>query len=244
MAIQVLIVDDVPHVRTMLRTTLRALDTFDVIGEATNGTEAVRQARLTRPDVVVLDLGLPDLAGHEVLAQLRSVSPAAKVVVFSGSDSHGRTSLADEVDGFVVKDTGVGVLIEVLTSLVAPHPHEAGVTLPNAVDSVSEARRFVTDLVTQWNLDALLDDAVLVVSELATNAVTHASSPCRLQVTLRPATLHIDVHDSGSGTPDPQIPEDGEEHGRGLMIVSALSTAWGLESIPGNGKRVWAELAR
>ena len=55
--------------------------------------------------------------------------------------------------------------------------------------------------------------------------------------------MRIDVIDTGAGTPEPQPASATEEHGRGLHLVAALTTAWGLEIIPGEGKLVWAELA-
>ena len=88
-----------------------------------------------------------------------------------------------------------------------------------------------------------MDSAVLVASELAANAVTHADSGFRIRISLAPTTLRIDVSDSGEGTPEPQRLSISEEHGRGLHLIDALTTAWGLDDAPGIGKVVWAELA-
>ena len=90
MAIRVLLVDDVVDVRRLLRTALRFRGGFEVIGEASDGGEAVQLADSLRPDVVVLDLGLPDIAGREVLSRIRERSPQSKVVVFSGGDTEDR----------------------------------------------------------------------------------------------------------------------------------------------------------
>jgi anti-sigma regulatory factor (Ser/Thr protein kinase) len=109
---------------------------------------------------------------------------------------------------------------------------------------VARARRFVEQMVREWELEQLLDDALMVSSELVTNAVTHAQSSCRIRLTLNPARLRIAVMDAGVGTPEPMPPSQTEEHGRGLYMVDAVTTAWGLEEVPGDGKLVWAELAR
>jgi anti-sigma regulatory factor (Ser/Thr protein kinase) len=106
------------------------------------------------------------------------------------------------------------------------------------------ARRFVAETMAGWNLTSVLDDALLVASELATNAVTHADSACRIRLSLSDASVRIDVIDTGSGTPEPQPQSFTAEHGRGLRLIDAVTTAWGLEVIPGEGKVVWAELPR
>ncbi|HSE07056.1 MAG TPA: response regulator [Nocardioidaceae bacterium] len=243
MAIRVLLVDDVVEVRRLVRTSLRFRGGFDVVAEASDGAEAIRLAEVLRPDIVVLDLGLPDIAGHEVLSQIRAASPGSKVVVFSGLDNVDGAWLVNEVEGFVLKDAELDYLVDLLVSVGQPPETVATLDLPQSLTSASEARHFVARKVTDWGLEALLDDALLVASELAANAITHADSACKIRLSVNAATLRIDVIDTGAGTPEPQPPSWTEEHGRGLHLVDALTTAWGLEIIP-DGKLVWAELPR
>lgn len=243
MAIRVLLVDDVMDVRRVVRASLRFRGGFDVVAEASDGAEAIRLAEDLRPDIVVLDLGLPDIAGHEVLSQIRAASPTSKVVVFSGLETADRAWIVNQVEGFVLKDAELDYLVDLLVSVGQPADTVATLDLPQALTSAAEARRFVAGKVTDWGLEDLLDDALLVASELAANAVTHADSPCRIRLSVNAATLRIDVIDTGSGTPEPQPASWTEEHGRGLHLVDALTTAWGLEIIP-EGKLVWAELPR
>ncbi|CAA9353216.1 MAG: hypothetical protein AVDCRST_MAG34-1900 [uncultured Nocardioidaceae bacterium] len=243
MAIRTLLVDDVVSVRRLVRTALRVRGGFEVVGEAGDGAEAVRLVGTLLPDVVVLDLGLPDLAGQEVLSGIRVHSPGSKVVIFSGSESE-RSTIGEQVHGFVLKDTKIDYLVDLLQSVGMRDARESAIELPRALTSAAEARSFVTKTVLDWELAALLDDAVLVASELATNAVTHADSACRIRLSLQPTALRIDVVDTGTGTPEPRPESFTEDHGRGLHLIDALATAWGLEQIPGDGKVVWAELAR
>jgi anti-sigma regulatory factor (Ser/Thr protein kinase) len=86
-----------------------------------------------------------------------------------------------------------------------------------------------------------VQSAALVVSELVTNAVTHADCPCKLRVAISANALRLEVTDTGGGTPDPFSAADDDEHGRGLVLVTAIATAWGVESAP-DGKTVWAEI--
>lgn len=244
MAIRVLLVDDVPDVRRVLRTALRFRGGFEVVAEASGGGEGVRLAEQLQPDIVILDLGLPDLAGREVLDRIRTGSPGSKVVVFSGAEDADRSWIERHVEGYVLKDTELEYLVDLLVSIGQRADTEAVLDLPQALISAAAARRFVQEKVQEWGLEPILDDALLVASELAANAVTHADSPCRIRLSLNQSALRIDVIDTGAGTPEPQPASFTEEHGRGLHLVSALTHAWGLEVVPGEGKLVWAELAR
>jgi CheY-like chemotaxis protein/anti-sigma regulatory factor (Ser/Thr protein kinase) len=239
--IRVLLVDDVPDVRRMVRVALRFRGGFEVVAEAADGFEAVRQAEEQQPDVVVLDLGLPDLAGRDVLTKIHAATPRSKVVVFSGGESD--TWVRDRVEGYVLKDVQIDYLVDLLQS-VARDGAEASLELACEAGDVRLARRFVAEKVREWGLESLLDDALLVTSELAANAITHAGSACRIKLSLSAAALRIDVIDSGAGTPEPQPPSATEEHGRGLHLVAAMTTAWGLDVMPGDRKVVWAEFAR
>lgn len=118
-------------------------------------------------------------------------------------------------------------------------------TFEPAPTSVSEARRFAREVLADWGLDDLLDDVVLLTSELVTNAVTHAGTPMTVAVVREADRLRIDVFDQH---PTRVLPVGANarpgagEHGRGLLITSALSTAWGVE-YRRDHKRVWAAFA-
>jgi anti-sigma regulatory factor (Ser/Thr protein kinase) len=114
------------------------------------------------------------------------------------------------------------------------------VYLPTA-ESVPAARHFVVDVLRAWDHDTLTTDAALIVSELATNALTHAASPFRVVVDRRRGDLRIGVEDAAV-TPLRRRPAAVDDvSGRGVDIVAALSERWGYSPVPG-GKVVWAEL--
>ncbi len=115
--------------------------------------------------------------------------------------------------------------------------------LPHDLSSVSRAREFVKETFAAWGIEEPLDDALLVVSELAANALTHAGSSYRVRLSTTDQALRIEVDDDGAGTPEPQPLTETEEHGRGLHLVGALAASWGMEAAEGGGKRIWAELA-
>jgi DNA-binding NarL/FixJ family response regulator len=242
MTISTLIVDDATDVRTMLRIALRSRGGFDVVGEADNGAVAVRLAGTLRPDVVVLDLGLPDLTSKDLLAQIRRQSPTSRIVIFSGNDAD-RAWFEERSAGYVVKGSDLDDLIGVLAEAGATQRHaEATLELPHDVLAPREARAVVRQLLRGWGYHELVDDAALVVSELVTNAVEHTDSSCAMLVNRSGRGVRIEVRDEGAGTPDPRPQSATAEHGRGLMIVSALARAWGVDSAPPT-KTVWVELA-
>ena len=243
MPIRALLVDDVDDVRRLVRTALRFHGGFEVVAEARDGAEAVQLSEKHHPDVVVLDLGLPDIAGREVLSRIRELSPDSKVVVYSGADSDDPL-VHDQVEGFVLKDEDLDYLIELLAAVGSRATRRTVLELPKALTSAALARRFVTETLSTWGLSQVTDVALVVASELAANAVTHADSAFRIQLSVTTSqTLRIDVVDFGRGTPEPQPPSITEEHGRGLHLIDALTAAWGIDDAPERGKVVWAELA-
>lgn len=107
--------------------------------------------------------------------------------------------------------------------------------------AVSSARGFVRDTLTAWNLRALVDDVMLVTSELATNAIAHGGSPFRTSLVRADGVVRVAVEDRSSAWPERHHARPGDQDGRGMAIVATLSHRSGCESIPG-GKVAWAEL--
>ncbi len=88
--IHILIVDDHPVVRDGLRSMLSTQPDFQVVGEAVNGVEAVQLAARLKPDVILLDLEMPDLDGVSALAQVRATDPQARVIIVTAYDTDER----------------------------------------------------------------------------------------------------------------------------------------------------------
>jgi len=76
-----LLVDDHPIVLDGIKSHLGAQPEFEVVGDAANGLDAVRKAKLTLPDVVLLDINMPAMNGLEAMGQLRKQVPNAKVII-------------------------------------------------------------------------------------------------------------------------------------------------------------------
>lgn len=82
MATRVLVVDDAVFMRTVLRKMLEE-EGYDVCGEAGNGIDAVKQAKELQPDIVTLDITMPEMDGVTALPQIMEVSPESKVIMCS-----------------------------------------------------------------------------------------------------------------------------------------------------------------
>ncbi|HVF20206.1 MAG TPA: response regulator transcription factor [Mycobacteriales bacterium] len=86
MPIRILLADDAHEMRNLVALSLRLNGSFEVVGEAANGREAVRMAGDLLPEVVLLDLSMPVMDGLEALPRILEASPKTVVVVFSGFD--------------------------------------------------------------------------------------------------------------------------------------------------------------
>jgi anti-sigma regulatory factor (Ser/Thr protein kinase) len=86
------------------------------------------------------------------------------------------------------------------------------------------------------------EDARLVVSELATNAVRHGAPPLQLRLMATVRGLTVGISDGSATLPSIRPPRSNRESGRGLLLVDALATTWKVETVPGDGKTVLAQL--
>jgi two-component system response regulator EvgA len=103
MARTILIVDDYAPFRETARSLLEA-EGFEVVGEAENGVAALRVAKELHPDVVLLDVQLPDFDGFEVADRLRRLDPAPDVILTSSRDDYSPLIPSSAARGFVRKD--------------------------------------------------------------------------------------------------------------------------------------------
>ena len=120
---------------------------------------------------------------------------------------------------------------------------EAGeLVLSGGLDDVPRSRGFVRRAMGS-HLDAVTDDAALVVTELVTNALLHGGPPVRLRLQELPKGVRVEVADRGAELPVAPRRSSVAMTGRGLGLVSALSRSWGVDHDEQGGKVVWAELA-
>jgi DNA-binding NarL/FixJ family response regulator len=117
---RVLLCDDVEDIRFMLRVSLRNDPCFEVVGEAANGLQAIEQAHALRPDLVLLDLGMPVMDGLEALPLIREAAPDCCVIVLSGFDAGQLSSQAvgRGAEAYIEKGTSVRDIVRRIKEVV------------------------------------------------------------------------------------------------------------------------------
>jgi len=134
-SIRVLIVDDYEPWLRFIRLTLLAYENLQVIGEASDGLEAIEKAQQLQPDLILLDIGLPKLNGIEAARSIREISPSSKILFVSENRA---SDLAEEAlrvggNGYVVKSG-------------------AARELPLAIAAVLEGKRFLSPILSGHTL--------------------------------------------------------------------------------------------
>ena len=133
MPVSILIVDDHPVVRKGLRALVESRRGWRVCAEAANGREAIARARAEKPDVAIVDIGMPGLGGIEATRQIRKVSPETEVLILS---AHGSEKLAREL-----LDAGArGYLLK----------EDADVNLLEAIDALRRRTAFYSPKIAAW----------------------------------------------------------------------------------------------
>ncbi len=109
---------------------------------------------------------------------------------------------------------------------------------PDAVESVTQARHFVAEVLEGRAADDTSEAAQLMVSELAGNSIRHARTGFSVGVEITSSSVRVDVSDTGPGQPSLQARDPLGPSGRGLRIVKDLSEQWGID-ISDDTKTVW-----
>jgi DNA-binding NarL/FixJ family response regulator len=140
--VSVLVVDDHRVFAQTLAAALGAAPELDVAGVAASGSEALDLAAMTKPDVALIDLGLPDVGGVELARRLRDDSPATRVVVLTASQDIAFFTAAMEagVSGYLTKQSD---FTEVIDAIIAAH--DGRVVVPASVMEQLLAARAPTE---------------------------------------------------------------------------------------------------
>jgi two-component system, NarL family, response regulator NreC len=143
-AIRVQLCDDHALVRAGLRRLLEGAPDVAVVGESADADEAIAQARMNQPDVLLLDLTLPGRSGIEAMPELAEVAPATRVLVLTMHDdpAYVRQAFAAGAAGYILKEAAEAELVTAIRTVAAGHPYlhpMLGARLANADRVTGEA---------------------------------------------------------------------------------------------------------
>lgn len=136
MPIRVLVADDHAVVRDGLRFILEAQGDITIVGDAASGRDAVRRAQELRPDVVLMDIAMPELNGIEATEQIQQISPNIQVIILSmhSSSEHIFRAFQAGARGYLLKES-------------------AGMEVASAVRAVYAGRRYLSETITETVLE-------------------------------------------------------------------------------------------
>jgi DNA-binding NarL/FixJ family response regulator len=206
-AVGVLIVDDYDLFRTGLATLLAAEPGVMVVGQASNGRAGVRLARELVPDVVLMDLRMPDISGHEATHEIIAERPGARVVVLTvlSDDEDVEAAVHAGACGYLAKDTPMDEVVSALRAAAAGaawlSPRAAEVVLgrvrrsepnqisqPDAIDELSPRELEVLHLIARGLENTEIADMLNISPRTAKNHVssilTKLSLPSRVQAAI------------------------------------------------------------
>lgn len=183
--VSVVIADDHEVVRVGLKTLLRRRKDLTVAGVARNGHEAVALARETFPDVVVMDVRMPDLGGIEACREIRSMSPNTKVLMLTSyaDDEAVLASILAGASGYLLKDTTGQDLAESILRVAAGasllDPAVTGFVLakfkagePATADRLNERERQILELIAEGKTNREIGEELFLAEGTVRNLVS------------------------------------------------------------------------
>ena len=117
---RVLVVDDYEPWHRFVTAALRSHPEFEIIGQASDGAEAVRQARDLQPDLILLDIGMPTINGIEAARRIRECTPQSKILVVSENRSSeiAQEALEAGAGGYVIKSDAASELLPAIKAVL------------------------------------------------------------------------------------------------------------------------------
>lgn len=167
MAISVVLADDHTVVRDGLRLLLEASGDIRVIGEAADGRSAVRRVKRLQPDIVLMDIAMPELNGIEATSRIRETCPRTRVIVLSMHDSkeYIHRALKAGASGYLLKDSAGKEVVKAVRQVITGHYYlsekvtrtaiekliaeSRGETMPSDLDRLSPREREVLQMVVE-----------------------------------------------------------------------------------------------
>ncbi|HET9649399.1 MAG TPA: response regulator transcription factor [Microlunatus sp.] len=214
MTVRILLVDDHPVVRAGLRAVLGTVDGMIIAGEASDGADALKEATILRPDVVLMDLQMRGMGGVEATGALRVRVPEAAVLVLTMYDDDDTvlTAMQAGARGYLVKGAAQADIVTAIRAVVAGQvvfgpgvankvldyfasgaaPGQASQPFPD----LTERERAILSLLAEGHRTAAIADRLSLSPKTVSNQLTNVFA--KLQVTNRSEAI-VKARDSGLG---------------------------------------------
>lgn len=186
--IRVLVADDHAIVREGTRRVIESESDIDVVGEASDGEEAVSQATRLQPDVAIIDIAMPKLNGIEATRQIKALLPATAVLILTAydNDQYIFSLLEAGAAGYLLKNVRGSELVEAIRSVHSGesvlHPAIARKVLQRFVPSIQEAKGGTPDRLSQRELEVL---------KLAAKGMSNKDIADKLYLSVRTVQAHL-----------------------------------------------------
>ncbi len=213
--IRLLIADDHPIFRSGLRVLLDLLPEIEVVGEATNGKEAVSKAAEYRPDVILMDIGMPGINGIEATRQILSTNPAISILVVTmyEDDDSVFAAMRAGARGYVLKgadqddlllainvvSSGGVIFSPAIANRVMTFFATLKRTTPQTFPELTEREREVLELIARGTNNPTIAEQLIISPKTVRNLVSSIFS--KLQVTSRAEAI-VRAREAGLGQAD------------------------------------------
>jgi DNA-binding NarL/FixJ family response regulator len=187
---RILLVDDHDLFRTGLRNLLEEEGGVQILGEATNGSEAVRLVRELAPDVVVMDLNMPSMSGVEATRHITALSPLTKVIVLtiSEEDADVLDAIVAGACGYLLKDSSIS---DVIAGIHAAAVNSSLISPTIASKVLQRVRATSEDTEMADAIRTELSDRELEVLKLIANGKDNAQIAAELVISPKTVKNHI-----------------------------------------------------
>ena len=212
MTLRIVLADDHPVVRSGLRALIGTLEGLEVVGEAADGEEAVREVQLQRPDVVLMDVRMPGLGGVEATRRVRANVPETAVLILTMYDDDATvfTAMQAGARGYLLKDVGQDEIAAAIRAVAAGQavfgPGVAARVLgyfaspptpkPEPFPDLTDRERSILGLLAQGHRTAAIAERLYLSPKTVSNNMT--SIFAKLQVADRAAAI-IRAREGGLG---------------------------------------------
>lgn len=197
--IRVIIAEDHPIVRDGTRQLLGAEEDIEVVGEASNGAQAVDLAERLHPDVAIMDISMPEMSGIEATKRIKAAQPATAVLILTAydDDRYVFALLAAGAAGYLLKDVPSAEVVKAVRSVYAGepvlHPAIARKVLARFATGKqpASAAKVPAAMRGRENGEGILTERELEVLRLAASGMTNARIAVRLYVSVRTVQVHL-----------------------------------------------------